>query len=174
MTDERKLPLWRRILRGAALALVSLLLMAVFYLAVIMGQPQPDPAGTDAAPRKAVELAPLAAPLLITDAAQPPALQDFCPAPMLVTARHSSLHLQRGLCTDAAYNGTTGRIVTLEYTTDDGMNVILTTICPADALSLLGKEDFVITGTASPTVAGIKSVWMQNDDSIRLHAPGAV
>lgn len=170
--EERKLPLWRRILRSAALALVSLLLMAVFYLAVIMGQPQPHAADEAAAPRQAAELTPLSAPVLITDAAHLTALQDFCPAPMLITARHSTLQLQRGLCTDATWEGNAGRIVTLEYKTADGLDVVLTTICPADALQLLPKEDYAITGKASPTVAGIKSVRMENEGHIRLHAQG--
>ena len=41
---------------------------------------------------------------------------------------------------------------------------------PARALSLMGKGDYHMAGVAGQSLAGMQSVRMENDTTIRLHA----
>ena len=65
-----------------------------------------------------------------------------------------------------------GRILTLTYQASDTIQVTLTSIYPARAIALLEKGDYRISASLGATLGGLRSIRMENAESIRLHAQG--
>lgn len=158
----------RKILRWLATGLIALLLIAVFYLAVILGQPQES--------ETAVQVD-MAQPLLtaspainLSSEADVSAMTDAFPVPVLQAMSGSGLTLTAGSSYDMAYEGGFARIVRLTYVSAAGQQMQVESIYPARALDLLGKEDYHIGSVAGQALAGMSSVRMENSSSIRLHA----
>ena len=169
---QDKLPLWRRMLKGSLMTLLTAVLLLAFYLAVVMGDPQPD--GNSAIqPRQDQPLLPaMSSPVLITQQSQLGVLLDAFPAPALATMNTTTLIFQQGLCEDVPFEDGLGRRMTLSYTTADGAPVTVTSIYPARSLSLLEKGELTISATAGLPLAGLRSVRMEKPGTIRLHAQG--
>lgn len=163
---QEKRPLWRRVL---GILLIPVLL-AVFYIAVVMGQPQgkpvdPAPAAKQPLPR------PLESAIHISSEEQLAQLSADFPAPLMYPAYAEDLTLAGGVLKDTAYEGGVARIATLTYLTEDGAELSVISIYPARALDLMGRGDYR-NASAGPSLAGIPSARMENDDTVRLHAQG--
>lgn len=153
------------------MALLCLLLMAAFYLAVIIGQPQEDETASTVTPRTDQPLLSAGQDVVtITSADDLPLLRMF-PAPAL-TPTTSGWPLVVGTCYDVAFENGMGRILTLTYQASDMIQVTLTSIYPARAITLLEKGDYRISASLGATLAGLRSIRMENAESIRLHAQG--
>ena len=161
---QEKRPLWRRVLS----ALLLFVLLAVFYIAAVMGQPQSEPDTADA-PEAAHSLPPLGNALHIDSDEQLSRLCDFFPAPIMYPAYADSLTFSGGVLQDIAYEGSMARLVTLTYSTENGGVLTIVSISPAKALDLMGRGDYR-KASAGPSLAGIPSARMENADTIRLHA----
>ena len=154
------------------MALLCLLLMAAFYLAVIIGQPQEDETASTVTPRTDQPLLSAGQDVVtITSADDLPLLLRMFPAPAL-TPTTSGWPLVVGTCYDVAFENGMGRILTLTYQASDTIQVTLTSIYPARAIALLEKGDYRISASLGATLAGLRSIRMENAESIRLHAQG--
>ena len=163
--------LWKRSAKKLLMALLCLLLMAAFYLAVIIGQPQEDETASTVTPRTDQPLLSAGQDVVtITSADDLPLLRMF-PAPAL-TPTTSGWPLVVGTCYDVAFENGMGRILTLTYQASDTIQVTLTSIYPARAIALLEKGDYRISASLGATLAGLRSIRMENAESIRLHAQG--
>ena len=126
--------------------------MALFYLAVILGQPEE--------PENAIDIdqtQPLltASPALnIQSERQVAALAEAFPVPVLAFMEGMGPVLVSGTSYDQAYEGGFARICELRYTTDNGLEITLTTIYPARAVDLLGKNGYTLTGAAAQNLTG--------------------
>ena len=107
----------------------------------------------------------------ITSADDLPLLLRMFPAPAL-TPTTSGWPLVVGTCYDVAFENGMGRILTLTYQASDTIQVTLTSIYPARAIALLEKGDYRISASLGATLAGLRSIRMENAESIRLHAQG--
>lgn len=165
-------PFWKKLLRGLLTAFLAALLIAVFYVAVIMGHPQDDGAVAIEARMDQLLLGRMEQPMQITEASDMGTLLAAFPAPVLHPLYGSALIFVSGSCEEAAFEDGFGRIVTLTYRTEYGEEMILTSIYPARALSLLEKGDYTLKGTAGPSLVNMRSVRMENEAGIRLHAQG--
>ena len=165
---DRKPSLPRKILRKTAMALAALMLLGAFYLAVVLGQPQEgDP------PVQADRNQPLlsASPAVtITEDSRMNELTGPFPVPVLCAVSGGNLTLVSGVSCDVAYEGGFARRITLTYQTPAGQQLLVESLYPARALSLMGKGDYHMAGVAGQPLAGLQSVRMENDDTIRLHA----
>lgn len=163
---QEKRPLWRRVLN----ILLIPVLLAVFYIAVVMGQPQSEP--DEAAPAAKQPLPrPLESAIHISSEEQLAQLSADFPAPLMYPAYAEDLTFAGGVLKDTAYEGGVARIATLSYLTEDGAELSVTSIYPARALDLMGRGDYR-NATIGPLLAGIPSARMENDDTVRLHAQG--
>lgn len=90
------------------------------------------------------------------------------PAPVMNFMSGSGMTFVSASSADAALNGGFGRIATLNWQTPEGEPVMLRSIWPADALSLL-EAGYHFMPYAGPTLFGNASVRMENDDAIRIH-----
>lgn len=142
------------------MALLCLLLMAAFYLAVIIGQPQEDETASTVTPRTDQPLLSAGQDVVtITSADDLPLLLRMFPAPAL-TPTTSGWPLVVGTCYDVAFENGMGRILTLTYQASDTIQVTLTSIYPARAIALLERA---ITVSAHRSVQRwrvcVPSVW---------------
>ena len=169
---QEKLPLWRKIIKAVLASLLTVLLLAAFYIAVVMGNPQKDDssAGNLQAEQPLPEA--MSSPIMITQNSQLSALLEFFPGQVMAAMNTSVLSLQHGLCEDVPFEAGLARRVTLTYRTGDGAAVTVVSIYPARATELIPKEDYTISGTAGLTLAGLRSVRMENAATVRLHAQG--
>lgn len=160
----------RRVLKRVLAVVSTLLLAAVFYVAVVLGEPQES----EQVVRPMTDQPLLAAsPAVNIDVeGQVPVLANDFPAPVLYPLPGSGLRFVSGTSYDAAFESGFGRMVSLTYQMADGQNVTVESIYPARALSLIGRKDYQLSGTAGQSLAGFKSVRMESASSIRLHAQG--
>ncbi len=161
-------PRLKKALHVLLMTLLAMILVALFYLAVILGQPEE--------PENAIDIdqtQPLltASPALnIQSERQVAALAEAFPVPVLAFMEGMGPVLVSGTSYDQAYKGGFARICELRYTTDNGLEITLTTIYPARAIELLGKDGYTLTGAAAQNLTGLTAVRMENADHIRLHA----
>lgn len=161
-------PRLKKALHVLLMTLLAVILVALFYLAVILGQPEE--------PENAIDIEqtqPLltASPALnIQSERQVAALAEAFPVPVLAFMEGMGPVLVSGTSYDQAYEGGFARICELRYTTDNGLEITLTTIYPARAVELLGKDGYTLTGAAAQNLTGLTAVRMENADHIRLHA----
>lgn len=161
-------PRLKKALHVLLMTLLAVILVALFYLAVILGQPEE--------PENAIDIdqtQPLltASPALnIQSERQVAALAEAFPVPVLAFMEGMGPVLVSGTSYDQAYEGGFARICELRYTTDNGLEITLTTIYPARAVELLGKDGYTLTGAAAQNLTGLTAVRMENANHIRLHA----
>ena len=169
---QEKLPLWRRIVKTVLGALLTIVLLAAFYIAVIMGNPQETESTAITARMDQPLLTAMSSPVIIRDQSQLVLLLEQFPAQVLASMSSSVMAFQQGLCEDVPFEGGLGRRVTLTYLTAEGAAVTVVSLYPARALALIPKDDYTISGTTGLQLAGLRSVRMENDSSIRMHAQG--
>ena len=96
-------------------------------------------------------------------------LVESFPVPVLSFMSGSGMSFVSDTSSDAGLEGGFGRIVSLYWQTQDGDPLILQSIYPASALSLLEKG-YHFSAVAGPTLFGMDSVRMENADTVRVHA----
>lgn len=161
----------KKALKAILATLLTLLVVAVFYLAVILGQPQADPDAVVVSTDQPVLTASPA--VTLSSAEQLTGMLQAFPVPALYAADTSSLTLNGGTSYDMAYEDGFARILTLSYTTGEGARVEVQSIYPARALDFVPKGDYHIGQVAGQSIAGLESVRMEDGQSIRLHVQSA-
>ena len=96
-------------------------------------------------------------------------LVESFPVPVLSFMSGSGMSFVSGTSSDAGLEGGYGRVISLYWQTQDGDPLILQSIYPASALSLLEKG-YHFSAVAGPTLFGVDSVRMENADTVRVHA----
>ena len=170
---QNKLPLWRRIVKAVLATLLTVVLLAAFYLAVIMGNPQEADSAVITPQMDQPLLEAMSSPIMITQPSQLGALLEVFPAQVMAAMNAPVLTLQQGVCEDVPFEGGLGRKITLTYRTAEGAAVTVVSLYPARATELIPKADYTFSSTGGLTLAGLRSVRMENGESIRMHAQGA-
>lgn len=168
MRSRAKTTVVGRVLKPIGTALLAVLLAVVFYVAVILGEPQE--ADQAVQPLQDQPLLQASPAVTIDGEVNLPALLNSFPVPVMHPLSGSGLRLVSGASYDAAFEDGFGRIVSLKYISDAGQEMTVESIYPARALSLMGRKDYHLAGVAGQSLAGLKSVRMENAAGIRLHA----
>lgn len=162
MKERKK---WISVLLKALAVLLSVVLIAIVGLLLVLAQPKKE----DTEP-------PAPQPLLTASPAQNiqsetelRSLVENFPAPVLSFMSGSGMSFVSGSSADFGLEGGFGRTATLYWQTQDGEPLILQSIYPASALSLL-DNGYHFSAIAGPTLFGVDSVRMENDDTVRIHA----
>ena len=166
---QDKLPLWRRSLKAVLLTALTIVLLAAFYLAVVMGTPQQE-GSTVTARQNQPLLDALPSAVFILEEGQMGQVLNAFPAPVLASMNAAALRFESGLCEDVPFEGGLGRKVTLSYRTAEDAVVTLVSIYPARATSLITKGDYILSDTFGLPLAGLRSVRMEKPGSICMHA----
>ena len=160
--QEKKSP-GQRLVHFLLSVLLGAALVAAFFLAVILGHPQGD--GSNPAEAQQPLLPPMTAPVTIQSLNGLQTLLDAFPAPVMASLSSTAMDFVRGACTDVPFEKGYARMVSLTYQTREGESIY-----PARALGVMGKGDYVISGTAGHPLAGLRSILMERDGSVRMHA----
>ena len=146
-------------------ALLSLALMAAVGFLLVLAQPKADDRET-----------PVSQPLLtaspafsISSEGELRSLVESFPVPVLSFMSGSGMVFVSGSSSDIGLQGGFGRVVTLNWQTPDGDPMMLQSIYPASALSLL-NNGYHFSPVAGPTLFGADSVRMENAGTVRIHA----
>ena len=169
---QDKLPLWRRSIKTVLLTALTIVLLAAFYLAVVMGTPQQEGSAVTARQDQPL-LSALPSAVFILEEGQMGQVLNAFPAPVLAAMNAAALRFESGLCEDVPFEGGLGRKVTLSYRTAEDAVVTLVSIYPARATSLITKGDYILSDTFGLPLAGLRSVRMEKPGSICMHAQGA-
>ncbi len=161
-------PWWKKALKRIFLALLVIIALVFGYLFLLMGEPEeemetaaPQPVQPITVPTNALE-----AP---GDAYLPSLAQTFG-QPVLGYAG-SDLTMQRAKVYDTAFGGEYARRVTLSYLLPDGGEVLMESIRPIEAITLLGRE-YILQADRLYAMAGLDAARMQNDDQICVFGQG--
>ena len=145
--------------------LFSIVLIAAVGALLVLAQPQKED-------KEKAEPQPLltASPALNIDGeTELRSLVESFPVSVLSFMSGSGMSFVSGTSSDAGLSGGFGRVVTLYWQTADGDPLILQSIYPASALSLL-DNGYHFSTIAGPTLFGVESVRMENTDTVRVHA----
>ena len=145
--------------------LFSVLLIVVIGVLLVLAQPQSED-------KKTAEPQPLlaASPAVnITREAEIRTLVEDFPVPVMSFMSGSGMSFVSGTSSDVGLDGGFGRVLSLYWQTPDGDPLILQSIYPASALSLL-DNGYHFSAVTGPTLFGNDSVRMENADTVRVHA----
>lgn len=162
MTVRKKI---LRIILKLLTAVLSLVLLVSLGFALVIAQPQPD---QEEAPATQPLLTPSPAFTMTTESDMRTLVLSF-PEPVMSFVSGSGFTLISGTSADSALDGGFGRIASLRWQTDDGEIILLESIYPASALSLL-DQGYHFSNIAGPNLFGAASVRMETADTIRIHA----
>ncbi len=159
----------RKKITTLVLRIISGILTAVLFAAVcfvlIMAHPRPDK-------EKRSDPQPLltASPAMAVSTL--PEMEAFVrsfPIPVMMFLDTDGLTFDCASSEDASLPGGKGRIASIWWKTGDGEEVILQSIYPANALSLL-ESGYHFSNTGGPMLFGSQSVRMEKADTVRIHA----
>lgn len=161
----------RKVLERVLLALLVVLCIGAFYLAVILAEVPADQEAPNISPVPQVTLT-AEQPRQIGSLNDLGQLTEYFPAPVLALQGNTQLTFTGGLVNDLAYKGSFARLVTLTYNTQGGETLMLLSIYPADAFSLLPGKDYLLKDNLTAALAGMTAVRMENANTVRLHVKG--
>lgn len=154
--------------------ILTLVVVAVFYVAVILGHPQANPEKVVVLQDQPL-LTASPATTLSSESELETMLRAF-PVPALYAVSGSGLTLTGGMSYDVAYGDGFARVMLLNYTAElagQQLPLQVQSIYPARALDFVQKGDYHIAQVAGQPLAGMQSVRMEDGESIRLHAQAA-
>ena len=130
----------RRAVKAVLLAMLAIVLIAVFFIAVVMGQPQEEQSARTQVRTNQVLLPALSAPILYGTEEELASMRGAFPAPWL-TPQYASMMTFRGAVLESVpFENGHGRILTLTYLLDSSETVTIASIYPARALELMGSR----------------------------------
>ena len=151
------------LLKRASAVIVSTLMLLVACAALILSRPQEEEPVPDPQPLQENR-----APLAVTDERELSTLIGDFPAPVMSFMGGSGMVFVSAESSSFRMPGGFGRIAVLNWQTEDGIPMMLQSIYPATALSQL-EGGYRFSGIAGPTLFGLPSVRMENQDTIRVH-----
>ncbi|MBE5802056.1 MAG: hypothetical protein E7319_07185 [Clostridiales bacterium] len=163
----KETPKWKKALVRVLTVLLVIVLLVFAYLFLLMGEPEEHP--QEAAPAATAE--PITLPMNALEApgeANIPSLAETFGEPVLALYGNA-LPMQRARVYDSAFGGEYARRVTLSYQFSDGMELLLESIRPIDAISLLGG-DYRLQADRLYAMAGLDAARMHSDDFICMFA----
>ena len=146
-------------------ALFTIALIAAVGFLLILAQPKSEE-------KEKAEPQPLlaASPALnISQESELRSLVGAFPVPVLSFMSGSGMSFVSATSADTALEGGFGRVATLYWQTAEGEPLMLQSIYPASALSLL-DNGYHFSSILGPTLFGVDSVRMENGDTVRVHA----
>lgn len=161
---NRRKKIMKILLKGLTLLFSVALIAAVCFL-LILAQPKKE----DTAKPEPQPLLTASPAQSITAETEIRSLVESFPVPVLSFMSGSGMVFVSGSSADFGLEGGFGRTVTLYWQTPAGDPLILQSIYPASALSLL-DNGYHFSAVAGPSLFGADSVRMENADTVRIHA----
>ncbi len=154
-----------RVLLKVLTGLLSVILIVLIGALLVLAQPKKE----DTEPPAPQPLLTASPALNIDLETELRSLVESFPVPVLSFMSGSGMSFVSGSSADVGLKGGFGRVVSLYWQTPDGDPLILQSIYPASALSLL-DNGYHFSAVTGPTLFGVDSVRMENADTVRIHA----
>lgn len=170
VTDEeqevRSPSLLGRILRRIAMAVLLILALVFAYVFLLLGEPDDEAKQLVRMAEETIHM-PMSGVDMPgeTDSAK---LADAFGQPVL--ALNQALSMYKSRIYDTAFEGEYARMVTITYTFEDGQTLLVESLRPTAAVTLLKKDGYTLDASALYTMGGLNAARMQNDTSICVFA----
>ena len=161
-------PWWKKALKRIFLAILLVIALVFAYLFLLMGEPEEEQDVVTPQP-----VPPITVPMNALEApgdAYLPSLAETFGQPVL-SLRAADTTMQRARVYDTAFEGHYARRVTLSYQLPDGGEVLVESIRPIEAITLL-EGDYLLQADRLYGMAGLDAARMQNDDQICVFGQG--
>ena len=165
-TEPRKPSLAGRILRRIALALLLVLALAFAYIFLLLGEPEEDAKYVEKPAEETISM-PMGA-LDVPGESDGQKLADAFGQPVLML--NQTLTMQKSRIYDTAFEGEYARCVAVTYAFEDGQTLLVESLRPTSAVTLLKKDGYTLDASALYTMAGLNAARMQNDSSVCVFA----
>ena len=170
VTDEeiidRKPSLFGRILRRAGAILLLVLALVFAYLFLLLGEPD-DEAEDIQKPVQETITMPMGA-LDVPGESDASKLAESFGQPVLTINQVLTMHKAR--IYDTAFEGEYARRVAITYTFEDGQSLLVESLRPTTAVTLIKQDGYTLDASALYSMAGLNAARMQNDASICVFA----
>lgn len=163
------IPWWKKLLKRVLMVVLVVLALVFGYLFLLMGEPEEDLEVV----QPAAPAAPITIPMNALEApgdAYLPSLAETFGQPVLAV-RSPEVTMQRARVYDTAFGGEYARRVTLYYVLSDGAEMLVESIRPIDAITLL-EGDYILQADRLYAMAGLEAARMQNDDQVCFFGQG--
>lgn len=162
-------PWWKKALKRVLMVVLVVLALVFGYLFLLMGEPEEELEVV----QPAAPVTPITIPMNALEApgdAYLPSLAETFGQPVLAV-RSPEVTMQRARVYDTAFGGEYARRVSLYYVLADGAEMLVESIRPIDAITLL-EGDYILQADRLYAMAGLEAARMQNDDQICFFGQG--
>lgn len=170
VTDEempvRKPSLFRRMIRRAALILLLILALVFAYLFLLLGEPDDEAKNVQKPVQETITM-PMGA-LDVPGESDAARLAESFGQPVLTL--HQMLTMHKARIYDTAFEGEYARRVAITYTFEDGQSLLVESLRPTSAVTLIKQDGYTLDASALYSMAGLNAARMQNDASICVFA----
>ena len=167
--EARRPSLLSRILKHAALGLLLVLALAFAYVFLLLGEPDDEAKYMEKVPEENIAI-PMSA-LDMPGESDVQKLADSFGQPVLSLSQMLPMYKSRIF--DTAFEGEYARCLTITYTFDDGQQLLVESIRPTSAVSLLKQQDYTLDASALYSMGGLNAARMHNDTQICVFAQSA-
>ena len=165
-TEERKPSLASRVIRRIALGVLLILALAFAYIFLLLGEPDDEAKYVPKTVEETITM-PMSA-LDVPGESDVQKLADSFGQPVL--AVNQLLTMYKSRIYDTALDGEYARCVTITYTFEDGQQLLVESMRPTSAVTLLKQEDYTLDASALYTMGGLNAARMHNDTQICVFA----
>lgn len=169
ITDEEEIDLapakWKTVVRRILFVVVMALVIAFVYIFLLLGEPEDEAQKLEAVPEERIVHS--ISPLEVPGESDATGLAQTFGQPVL-SLYPGVLPMERSRIYDTAFEGDFARRVTLTYTLPSGEQLLVESIRPTSAISLMGGEGFHLDGQRAYAIGGVDAAWMDNGQIIRV------
>ena len=163
--EKKPSPIKRLLLRIAAAA-AAVFALVFAYLFLLLGEPD-DEAKQAAKPVQETITMPMSA-LDMPGEIDGRKLAEAFGQPVLVLNQQLTMYKSR--IYDTAFEGEYARRVAITYTFEDGQSLLVESLRPTNAVTLIKQSGYTLDASALYSMAGLNAARMQNDASICVFA----
>lgn len=165
-TQKRQPSVAGRVIRRAGLALLLILALIFAYLFLLLGEPDEE-AKSVQKPVEEIITMPMSA-VDMPGESDGQKLADTFGQPVLVLGQALTMHKAR--IYDTALEGGYARCVAITYAFEDGAQLLVQSMRPTRAVTLLQQNGYRLDASALYTMGGLNAARMQNDTSVCVFA----
>lgn len=160
----------RRVLKIILTSVMLVVGLVFIYLFLLLGEPSEEVKNAASAPAEVKIDMPMHAIESPGDS-NVQSIADTFDAPVL-TLYGSELSMQKSRIFDTAFQGGYARRVTISYAFDDGSLLLLESIRPTAAISLLSSSDYSLQSGKLYTLGGMSAARMDSDTQLCIFSQG--
>ncbi len=162
----RKPSLIGRIVRRAAAILLLLLALVFAYIFLLLGEPDDEAKNIQKPVQEAITM-PMGA-LDVPGESDAAKLAESFGQPVLTL--NQMLTMYKARIYDTAFEGEYARRVAITYTFEDGQSLLVESLRPTSAVTLIKQPGYTLDASALYSMAGLNAARMQNDTSVCVFA----